>query len=216
MLSPTRELAHQLSSHLKDFCSNAESTSPSIVTLTGGLSLLKQERLLAHADIVVGTPGRVWDIMSNNTELARWLKNIKFLILDEADRLLSEGHFKELEDILNALDKTEDGLNTEPQQNTSASIKSSERQTLVFSATFQKDFQQKLSGRFKNPGNILTPSQSIEYLIQKLSFRSQPKFIDANPISHMASKLEETIIECSALDKVLSFTTYLQFIRSCS
>ncbi|KAL8744523.1 MAG: hypothetical protein Q9190_003241 [Brigantiaea leucoxantha] len=203
VLSPTRELAHQLSSHLKDFCSNAESTSPSIVTLTGGLSLLKQERLLAHADIVVGTPGRVWDIMSNNTELARWLKNIKFLILDEADRLLSEGHFKELEDILNALDKTEDGLNTEPQQNTSASIKSSERQTLVFSATFQKDFQQKLSGRFKNPGNILTPSQSIEYLIQKLSFRSQPKFIDANPISHMASKLEETIIECSALDKDL-------------
>ena len=50
ILSPTRELAHQLSSHLDALCSSATTSGgPSIATLTGGLSIHKQQRLLANA-----------------------------------------------------------------------------------------------------------------------------------------------------------------------
>ena len=56
ILSPTRELAHQLDKHLSALCSNVVSGGPSIATLTGGLSLYKQQRLLKDADIVVGCP----------------------------------------------------------------------------------------------------------------------------------------------------------------
>lgn len=201
ILSPTRELAHQISSHLTSLCSNLSPDGPSIATLTGGLSLYKQQRLLAYADIVIGTPGRLWDVISSSTWLISWLKKIKFLILDEADRLLSEGHFQELEEILGSLDRTEDDQNSEVQQENRAFADQYQRQTLVFSATFQKNLQQKLTGRPKQSNNLQSPSQSMDYLLQKLSFRSTPIFIDANPVSQIASNLHEHIIECSALEK---------------
>ena len=62
ILSPTRELAHQLSLHLTDLSSDPSATSLQIATLTGGLSVHKQQRLVAAADIVIGTPGRLWEV----------------------------------------------------------------------------------------------------------------------------------------------------------
>ncbi|KAL9611704.1 MAG: hypothetical protein Q9167_003666 [Letrouitia subvulpina] len=209
ILSPTRELAHQISSHLTNLCSSASPDGPSIATLTGGLSLHKQQRLLAHADIVIGTPGRLWEVISSSNWLISWLKKAKFLILDEADRLLSEGHFQELEEILSSLDRTEDDQYSEVQQKLRTVADQYQRQTLVFSATFQKDLQQKLTGRPKQSNNLQTPSQSMDYLLQRLSFRSTPIFIDANPISQIASNLHEHIIECSALEKDLYLYTLL-------
>lgn len=209
ILLPTRELAHQISSHVTSLCSSIKSDGPSIATLTGGLSLQKQQRLLAHADIVIGTPGRLWDVISSSKWLMSWLKKIKFLILDEADRLLSEGHFQELEEILSSLDRTEDDQNGEIQHIDGALADQYQRQTLVFSATFQKDLQQKLAGRPKQPNNLRSPSQSMDYLLQRLSFRSTPIFIDANPVSQIASNLHEHILECSALEKDLYLYTLL-------
>ncbi|KAL9043299.1 MAG: hypothetical protein Q9214_003510 [Letrouitia sp. 1 TL-2023] len=206
ILLPTRELAHQISSHLTSLCSNINSDGPSIATLTGGLSSYKQQRLLAHADIVIGTPGRLWDIISSSKSLTSWLKKTKFLILDEADRLLSEGHFQELEEILSSLNRTEDDQNGEVHGKIADRY---QRQTLVFSATFQKDLQQKLTGRPKHSNNLQSPSQSMDYLLQRLSFRSTPVFIDANPDSQIVSNLHEHIVECSALEKDLYLYTLL-------
>jgi ATP-dependent RNA helicase DDX24/MAK5 len=104
ILAPTRELAHQLVKHISDL-SQACPDRPRLATVTGGLSIHKQLRQLADADIVVGTPGRLWEVMNESQELVRGLKRIKFLVVDEADRLLSEGHFKEVEEILDALDR---------------------------------------------------------------------------------------------------------------
>ena len=96
ILSPTRELAHQLKSHLDDLCSQASSQYPntasfsvSVAAVTGGLSKQKQQRLLANADIVIGTPGRLWEVLASSGELQQSLRQIKFLVIDEADRLLS-------------------------------------------------------------------------------------------------------------------------------
>lgn len=211
ILSPTRELAHQISSHLNDLCSDPLLMGPSIVTLTGGLSLQKQERLLANADILIGTPGRLWEMISGGHGLKKWLRNTKYLVIDEADRLLSEGHFQEMEEILNALDRIDDG-----DQNSHAngdedgvndrhigSEADTGRQTLVFSATFQKDLQQKLAGKSKAGGELMDKRESMEYLLKKLKFREEkPKFVDVNPISQMASTLKEGIVECAGLEKV--------------
>jgi ATP-dependent RNA helicase DDX24/MAK5 len=208
ILSPTRELAHQLSIHLNALFDHSTFTrnSPSIATLTGGLSLQKQKRLLAKADIVIGTPGRLWEIISEGKGLAAWLKKIKFLVVDEADRLLSEGHFKELEEILNALEQgsgdVEENSAMESDQ-TDEHRPGTSRQTLVFSATFHKGLRQKLSGkRGYARGDLMSKKESMEYLLKKLQFREEkPKFIDVNPVEQMAERLKEGLVECAALEK---------------
>ena len=204
ILSPTRELAHQLSAHLTDLCSNAASPGPLIATLTGGLSIQKQQRLLAHADIIIGTPGRLWEIISESKGLTCWLKQLSFLVVDEADRLLSDGHFQEVEEILNTLDREDKNENADSEEENKSAGEKVERQTLVFSATLQKELQHKLAGKGKPSGGALMNKQeSMEYLLKKLNFRdNKPKFIDVNPASQMASGLKEGIVECAALEKV--------------
>ncbi|KAK7963963.1 ATP-dependent RNA helicase MAK5 [Apiospora saccharicola] len=194
ILSPTRELAHQLTEHIKNLCSGMPN-SPFICSVTGGLSVHKQQRQLTKADIVIGTPGRLWEVLSSSSELMNKFKNIKYLVVDEADRLLSEGSFKEAEDILNALDRhtvNEDEEAREP----------SPRQTLVFSATFHKGLQQKLAGKGKF--GLMNQADSMEYLLKKLNFREEsPKYVDVNPIAQMAEGLKEGLVECGAMEKDL-------------
>lgn len=201
VLTPTRELAHQLSKHFQDLVENA-GNQPKVATVTGGLSIHKQQRQLVGADIIIGTPGRLCEVMKGSQDLIDGLKQIKFLVIDEADRLLSDGHFPELEEILNMLDRRVIGEQVvsradEPDPKTIG------RQTLIFSATFHKGLQSKLAGKSHNRGNeLLTNRQSMDYLLQKINFREKrPKFIDVNPTSQMAQRLKEGIVECSAMEK---------------
>jgi ATP-dependent RNA helicase DDX24/MAK5 len=206
LLSPTRELAHQLSKHLTALASGLLEHKPQIATLTGGLSLLKQQRLLKDADIVVGTPGRIWDIISQDKSVTASLKQLSFLIVDEADRLLGEGHFKEVEEILNSLDKVDTNDEEEEEsETTSAEDAKSRRQTLVFSATFDRDLQKKLTGKHThNSSSLLNKKESMEYLLSKLNFRDEvPKFVDVNPVTPLASGLKEGLIECAGMEKDL-------------
>lgn len=217
ILSPTRELAHQLAKHIGDLNTHAPDTNARIALLTGGLSIQKQQRLLANADIVIGTPGRVWEIMSTGSGMITKLKQIKFLVVDEADRLLSEGHFKEVEEILNALDRVEEGTFPEDEAESDERDEEDEeqRQTLVFSATFHKGLQQKLAGKGRFfGGDLLDKKESMEYLLEKLNFREErPKFIDVNPVSQMAEGLKEGLVECAAMEKVgFAFSPYYLYI----
>ncbi|KAL4935445.1 hypothetical protein BDV06DRAFT_207017 [Aspergillus oleicola] len=214
VLSPTRELAHQLQKHIYGLLSNAPGVNARTALLTGGLSVQKQQRLLDTADIVIGTPGRVWEVLRTGQGLIKRMQGIKFLVIDEADRLLSEGHFKEVEDILGALDRVEDGEPPEEEESTTGGQDVGvERQTLVFSATFHRDLQQKLAGKGKwTGGDIMDKKESMEYLLQKLNFREEkPKFIDVNPVSQMAEGLKEGIVECAAMEKDLYLYTLLLY-----
>ncbi|PJF16973.1 P-loop containing nucleoside triphosphate hydrolases superfamily protein isoform 2 [Paramicrosporidium saccamoebae] len=94
---PTRELALQIKEHLDKVA------PPTIhsVTLVGGLSQEKQERLLGYAPhIIIGTPGRLAEVLSASTTLQTQLSQLQYLVLDEADRLCEKGHFKDLDTIL--------------------------------------------------------------------------------------------------------------------
>ncbi|KAL8827211.1 MAG: hypothetical protein Q9170_007100, partial [Blastenia crenularia] len=129
-----------------------------------------------------------------------WLSQTKFLVLDEADRLLGEGHFKELEEILNSLDRTTDDQTTSPDDPPPTAH---HRQTLIFSATFAPSLQHKLTGHQKaSPANPTT-TEPFTHLLSRLNFHSTPKFIDASPLSHLPTSLNEHLIECSALEKDL-------------
>ncbi|GAB7349335.1 hypothetical protein MBLNU459_g8470t1 [Dothideomycetes sp. NU459] len=210
ILAPTRELAHQITAHLTDLSSRLSVRGPSIATLTGGLSLLKQQRLLKTADIVIGTPGRLWEVISEGHGILKWLKQIQFLVVDEADRLLSQGHFKEVEEIINVLERKDEvgkddtGVEDDGEDAPSVIGEDRHRQTLVFSATFHKGLQQKLSGKGKPGAGLMTEKESMEYLIKKLNFREEkPKYIDVNPISQMAAGLKEGLVECVGLEKDL-------------
>jgi len=187
VITPTRELAHQINQHLLDLSNGLTNEHPSIVTLTGGLSIQKQQRQIKYADIIVGTPGRLWEVISGSHDLIDEMKKIQYLVLDEADRLLSQGHFKELEEILNILDTSKEEEAEDKNQ----------KQTLVFSATFQKDLQNKLSNRSNSTGT------DMEYLIKRLKFGEKPKFIDVDPVKQMVSGLKEGLVECAGTDKDL-------------
>ncbi|KAK8062648.1 ATP-dependent RNA helicase MAK5 [Apiospora hydei] len=181
ILSPTRELAHQLTEHIKNLCSGMPN-SPTSARLPEPISLL-------------ALPGRLWEVLSSSTELMNKFKNIKFLVVDEADRLLSEGSFKEAEDILNGLDRYTANEDEEAR-------KPMPRQTLVFSATFHKGLQQKLAGKGKF--GLMNEADSMEYLLKKLNFREeQPVYCDVNPVAQMAEGLKEGLVECGAMEKDL-------------
>lgn len=216
IISPTRELAHQLSKHLTALCSTGLEHGPSIATITGGLSAQKQQRQIKDADIIIGTPGRLWEVISDGHGLMSSLRQIQFLVIDEADRLLSAGHYKELEEILIALDRKEEVIEDPTQDMTkSKNSASTERQTLIFSATFDRGLQKKLAGKAKPGGDLMGNSESMEYLLAKVNFREEkPKFIDVNPISQMASGLKEGMIECAGTEKDLYLYSLLLHYRN--
>lgn len=111
ILTPTRELALQVKSHLVDFLTAALSTEGrapvNILAITGGMSIHKQRRQLSYGvDVLVATPGRLWDLVEEDTAgdgLAGQIKGIRFLVLDEADRMVESGHFRELDKIFTLL-----------------------------------------------------------------------------------------------------------------
>ncbi len=113
ILTPTRELALQVSGALFRF-GEFLSSKVSVLTIIGGESIEQQTRVLANGvDIVVATPGRLLDLIGQKVLS---LREIKFLVLDEADKILDLGFAAELDLVLNEI--------------------STNRQNLFFSATY--------------------------------------------------------------------------------
>jgi ATP-dependent RNA helicase DDX24/MAK5 len=72
-----------------------------IVVVVGGISQLKHERLLKkNPEIVVATPGRLLQLIEEGNEYLSKISQIRFLVIDEADRMIEKGHFGEMEKIL--------------------------------------------------------------------------------------------------------------------
>jgi ATP-dependent RNA helicase DeaD len=96
ILTPTRELAIQVAEEINSFQSDHKDRL-SIVSIYGGQSYDIQLRALKKgADIIVGTPGRVIDHLNRRTLK---LREISYLILDEADEMLNMGFIDDIEEI---------------------------------------------------------------------------------------------------------------------
>src|SRR4051812_40054432 len=85
VLAPTRELVSQIVDEIRPV---AHARALKTASVYGGVGLQKQAREAARAQIVVATPGRLEDLLDRG---AFSLKNVKLLVLDEADRMLDMG-----------------------------------------------------------------------------------------------------------------------------
>lgn len=103
IMSPTRELALQIKDHLSAIVPIQYQSKIKVCPIVGGMSVQKQERLLSYEPtIIIATPGRLWELMNDkmNPYLVSSLPMIDVLVLDEADRMIEDGHFKEMRSIL--------------------------------------------------------------------------------------------------------------------
>lgn len=136
ILVPTRELAQQVASDLKDF---GKYLSVKVLAVYGGVPIYSQmEALQNTVHIVVGTPGRMIDHLTRGTML---LDRVKFAVLDEADRMLDMGFRDEMDFILS---RTPEG-----------------RQTAMFSATMPDEVLTLASRHMHSPEEIFVSKDEI-------------------------------------------------------
>ncbi|KAJ0034868.1 hypothetical protein Pint_25192 [Pistacia integerrima] len=200
ILTPTRELALQVTDHLKEV---AKDINVRVVPIVGGMSTEKQERLLkARPEVIVGTPGRLWELMSGGEPHLVELHTLSFFVLDEADRMIENGHFRELQSIIDMLPMTSGSVEGQSQQTqncmTVSSLQRKKRQTLVFSATIalSADFRKKLKhGSIKSKQSSIDGLNSIEALSERAGMRPNVAIVDLTNASILANKLEESFIE---------------------
>ncbi len=151
VLAPTRELAVQV----RDECSKlAAGRRVSVVAVYGGKPIRRQiEQLRRGAEIVVGTPGRVLDLMARTALL---LDQLRFVVLDEADRMLDIGFRPDIEKILRRCPRS--------------------RQTLLLSATIPPPVM-RLAQRYMREPQMLdcSPKDLAVETIEQFYFTVDPQ-----------------------------------------
>ncbi|MDI6654967.1 MAG: DEAD/DEAH box helicase, partial [Candidatus Hydrothermarchaeota archaeon] len=135
VLSPTRELALQITDMIKDM---SRYKKVNVVTVYGGQPIKVQFVGLRKAEIVVGTPGRVLDHLRRGT---LDLSGVRILVLDEADRMLDMGFIRDITAIIRHAPRN--------------------RQTLLFGATIPDEIR-KLAERFMKNPEIFRSGNGIE------------------------------------------------------
>jgi len=144
VLCPTRELAEQVAVETRRLARAEENIK--VLTVVGGVPVRNQLASLEHgAHVIVGTPGRVLDLLERG---ALDLSGLKTLVLDEADRMLDMGFVDDIKAVALACPKT--------------------RQTLLFSATYPEGIA-KLSQQFmRNPQQVKVESRHSAAQIRQL------------------------------------------------
>ena len=166
VLAPTRELALQIAKDIKNYSKYLPNVKTTAVY--GGSSITDQIRNLREKpQIIVGTPGRVIDLINRK---ALDLSQIHWLVLDEADEMLSMGFKDDLETILSETPET--------------------KQTLLFSATMNKEVERISKNYLTNPhrisvGSINAVKKNIKHEYYVVNYRQKKealkRLIDANP-----------------------------------
>lgn len=187
ILAPTRELAMQIAEHVKIFSKYTDLRS---VVVFGGIGPKTQiEQIKAGVDIIIATPGRFLDIYLSGHINTQYLK---FLVLDEADKMMDMGFIGSIHRILEIVPR--------------------KRQNLLFSATMS-DLVQKIAGDFlKNPtiievGEQATPAQTVTQILYEVpNFKTK-----INLLQHLMKNdvdFKRLIIFCktkTVADNIFSF-----------
>lgn len=184
VLTPTRELAVQVKQHIDAV---AKFTGIKTAILVGGMSTQKQQRMLnRHPEIVIATPGRLWELVKEKHSHLSNLRQLRCLVVDEADRMVEKGHFAELSQLLELL---------------SDSQYNPKRQTLVFSATLTLVHQVPARLLHKKHVKKMDKTAKLDLLMQKIGMRGKPKVIDLTRNEGTVETLTETKIHCETQEK---------------
>lgn len=139
ILTPTRELALQIQKELINF---TQALALSVCCCYGGHPIESQiAELKRGAEIIVGTPGRVIDLLAANSGRVTNLRRTTFLVLDEADRMFDMGF--------------------EPQVNKVLSQIRPDKQMVLFSATFPKKLESLARSSLEDPVEIIAGGISV-------------------------------------------------------
>jgi ATP-dependent RNA helicase DeaD len=147
ILVPTRELAQQVS---KEFKLMTRYKHLSHAAVYGGVSINPQMDEIRHADIVIGTPGRIIDHLERET---LDLRKIKILVLDEADRMLDMGFIEPVEYIMQQCPKN--------------------KQTMLFSATFSREIRKLAETYMKDPVKVEGEEQVDPSLLKQVYYETR-------------------------------------------
>ncbi|UZR96522.1 DEAD/DEAH box helicase [Chondrinema litorale] len=145
ILTPTRELAAQVFTNVKEYSEFLDLRS---AVIYGGVNQNPQVNAINRGvDILVATPGRLLDLHNQNLVS---LKHVRILVLDEADRMLDMGFLRDIERIMKVM----------PER----------RQGLMFSATFSKPIKKLANGILNQPVQVeVTPENTtVESISQKI------------------------------------------------
>lgn len=164
-LAPTRELAMQIAKDAEQLCKH---TGHNVVTVVGGMNYDKQRDQLQNeiVDILVATPGRLIDFLGSQDV---FLDQLDILILDEADRMLDMGFIPDVKRIIRKCTPKDD------------------RQTLLFSATFNQDVLNLASMWTKNA-----------------------EFVEIEPEQKTAERVEQTVYLIGEDEKLPVLVNYLK------
>ncbi|MBN1677000.1 MAG: DEAD/DEAH box helicase [Candidatus Thermoplasmatota archaeon] len=136
VLTPTRELAMQVAG---DFADLAKYVGVRAVPIYGGQSInVQTDKIRKGAEIIVGTPGRLMDLMRRG-ELT--FDGVKYLVLDEADRMLDMGFIDDIEWILGRVPK--------------------QRQTMLFSATLPETIRELAQRYMRKPRDVIVSQDTL-------------------------------------------------------
>jgi len=187
ILAPTRELAMQVSEDFKLF---NKYLKLQMALLIGGVSFSEQDNKLAKGvDVLVATPGRLLDHVERGKVI---LRDVKILVIDEADRMLDMGFIPDIEKITKLLPKI--------------------RQTLFFSATLSQEIRHIGENFLINPKEItVSPSSSnaigIESFLIKAS--SKEKLNKLEKILNI-EKIKNAVIFCNRKIDINKVNTFLK------
>ncbi|KAL7497094.1 hypothetical protein ACHAWT_007454 [Skeletonema menzelii] len=151
ILAPTRELAFQINEVMVAL---GQGIGASSVCIVGGVDMASQAIALArNPHIVVATPGRLLDHLENTKGFH--LRQLKYLVMDEADRMLSMDFEKEINEILEVIPDSEKG-----------------RRTMLFSATMTSKVEKLQRASLVNPirVEVSTKFQTPKKLLQSYLF----------------------------------------------
>ncbi len=173
ILSPTRELAQQIEEQIFAL---GYHTGVSSATVTGGSDYGTQVKAIrAGVDIIVATPGRLIDQMK---VLDLDFSHLKYLVLDEADRMLDMGFLPDVMKIVKKLPE--------------------KRQTMLFSATMVEEVQKVVDQVMKNPAEVefevSKPAESVDQQIYFVHPKQKLKLFEQ---LFDADKYETAIVFCA-------------------
>ncbi|TRY99460.1 hypothetical protein DNTS_023000, partial [Danionella cerebrum] len=233
---PTKELAQQtllliINQVAKVFCTYTEGTGLRIVTITGKKPFAAEEMMLTKtrggvrtslADIVVATPGRLVDHINQNSSFS--LRHLRFLIIDEADRMVDHIHQFWLSEVTKAVYRSPGGsqaalfTRARPGPITVASLSRPQMplQKLLFSATLTKN-PEKLQlldlhqPRLFSSTHHSTASQDTFHFPQGLSEYYVPCSLNKKPliILHFLLQLKFSPLLCFTNSRQVAHRLYL-------
>jgi len=148
VLAPTRELTVQIA---QEFVKYSHDRKIIVTPIYGGVSITEQVKKLNRTNIIVGTPGRLLDLIERNI---LHLDTIRFLVFDEADRMLDMGFIKDIERILRHVPK--------------------ERQTLILSATLPKEIIRISQKYLRNPASVQFESPLKPEFLRQTYYQTNP------------------------------------------